>query len=119
MLAAAMRDIVRTLVAADSACTLSPLKNKKRGARWLPFSACSEKPWTRSADWGAARVCTRTRGVHADHAGLIGEVHVLSSGGRSEGGSRYRVRLVGCVRTGGERVAALGAARQHGVNQVC
>jgi hypothetical protein len=37
MLAAAMRDIVRTLVAADSACTLPPLKTK-RGAQWLPFS---------------------------------------------------------------------------------
>ena len=46
------------------------------------------------SNWGAGHGRARTRGIHADHAGLIGEVHVLSSGSRSDGRSRYRVRLV-------------------------
>jgi predicted RNA-binding protein YlqC (UPF0109 family) len=67
----------------------------------------------------AAGARTRTRSIHADHTGLIGVIHVLSRGGRSDGRSRYRVRLVARARTEGERVAALGPGREHRVNQVC
>src|SRR5579863_7117955 len=65
----------------------APTKNKKGGARWLPLFILRRNR-IRSADRGAARGRTRTGSVHADHAGLIGEVHVLSGGGRGDGRSR-------------------------------
>src|SRR5690242_13698001 len=63
----------------------------ERGAHRLPLRP---GPQTLSADWSAGRVGTRTAGVHADHAGLIGEVHVLSGGTRGDRRGRNGVGLV-------------------------
>src|SRR5580700_2961746 len=59
------------------------------------------------ANWGAGDTCTRTGGVHTDHAGLVGEVHVLSGGSRGDWRRRYGVGLVGVARGEDEGIAAL------------
>ena len=46
------------------------------------------------ADRSAARARAATSDVHADHAGLIGVIHVLSGGGRRNWRSRDAVRLI-------------------------
>src|SRR5260370_26281007 len=91
-------------------------QSKKRGVERLSFLPIA--PWRNLAYGGAGGDRARTAGVHADHTGLVGEVHVLSGGGRGDRRSRNRVRLVAVAWGEQEGVPALGAGRQHGVNQV-
>src|SRR3984893_3228682 len=80
----------------------------KEGSRTPLLRPCHCAEEQTLADRGAACACPRAGSIHADHAGLIGVVHVLSSGRRSDWLSCYRIRLI--ARTGGGRnhVAALG-----------
>jgi len=68
---------------------------------------------------GAAGGRAGARGIHPDHAGLIGEVHILSTGRSRNWRSRYGIRLVAVAGGVREDVAALDSGREHGVNQVC
>src|SRR4029077_21090625 len=54
----------------------------------------------------------------ADHARLIGEVHILAGGSRGNGGSGYRIRLVAPARAEDKCVAALASTCEDRVNQV-
>src|SRR5689334_11326607 len=94
---------------------LIPTKKKGEESNSSPFR---RRPGRTLSDRGAGSSCTRTRGVHADHAGLIGEVHILAGRGRGDRRSRYRVRLVARARGEHKGVTALGTGRQHGVNQI-
>src|SRR4029077_3786198 len=88
----------------------------KKG-RFYPPPFCLERG-RNLADGSAGDSRTRTGGVHADHAGLIGEVHTLSGGSRSDRSGRDGVRLIARARAEHKRVAALASAREHRVNQV-
>src|SRR5580692_10332396 len=53
----------------------------------LPF--CHQVTRRKLSNRGAACARTRTRSIRADHTGLIGVIHVLSGGGRSDWLSGY------------------------------
>src|SRR5260370_8507471 len=91
-------------------------QSKKRGVELLSFLPIA--PCRNLAYGGAGGARTRTAGVHADHTGLVGEVHVLSGGGRGDRRSRNRVRLVAVAWGEQEAVPTLVAARLHGANQI-
>ena len=80
-------------------------QNRKKGGRVLPF--CPQGDSEGLSNRRAARACTRAGSIHADYAGLIGVIHVLSGCGRSDGHSRNRIRLIGRTRGERKRVAAL------------
>ena len=63
--------------------------------------------------------CSRARSVYANHAELIGVVHVLSSRTHRDRRRRDAVGLIGRSSREGEVVAALLAASENRVNQVC
>ena len=79
----------------------------RRERSCTPLSLLPLEPRENLSDGGAAGACTRAGSIHADHAGLIGVVHILSGGGRSDRLGCYRIRLIGRTRGERKRVAAL------------
>ena len=80
-------------------------RNRKKGGRVLPF--CPQGDSEGLSNRRAAGACTRAGSIHADHAGLIGVVHILSGCGRSDRLGCYRIRLIGRTRRERKHVAAL------------
>src|ERR1700756_5478160 len=87
-------------------CRVALIKREGEELNSSPSSPSMRRGRT-LADRRAASACTRAGSIHADHAGLIGEVHVLSGGGRSDGRSRNRIRLIAPTRRQRKHITAL------------
>src|ERR1700731_3858590 len=98
---------VRGLSRISTRALLAKGMKKREGRGVALLSLLPLEPRENLSDGGAAGACTRAGSIHADHAGLIGVVHILSGGGRSDRLGCYRIKLIGRTRGERKRVAAL------------